>query len=136
MNAFDHFITVLEYFRAYGTYAVTPLQIDMWNMKEVGSGTHIGYCCFEEGTVGHLSVGRYEMGTSYPRRFGMDLKLHGDAKLFWFDWDERLDIKHSNPHIQFQNSQKIRYKIFDSADWIKIRDGIESIKRSYWTTPK
>ncbi|MBI1802888.1 MAG: hypothetical protein HY033_00720 [Ignavibacteriae bacterium] len=62
-DAFDHFQHVTNVIRTNGTHEITPQNITDWNMREVHTGTLIGVVPYPNGTVSHLSIGLYDLGT-------------------------------------------------------------------------
>lgn len=132
-NSFDHFQHIADTIRTNGTYAITTQDIIGWNMKEVHNGTLIGAVPYSDGTVFHLSIGSYEFGTSYPKKFGAHVRLPNGSKCVWFDWNEQSDLKHQNPHVQFSENPEKRYSIFDQHSWTEVCHKLHHLKNTYGT---
>jgi hypothetical protein len=134
-SAFDQFRYIVDTIRTNGTYAIITEDISNWKMNEVHNGTLIGTIPYSDGTVFSLSVGPYEVGTSYPKKFGAHIILPNGNKCVWLDWTEYSNPRHQHPHVQFFENPKKHYDIFNGKHLEYIYNKLQSFKNSYGTLP-
>jgi hypothetical protein len=127
-SAFEQFQLIIDSIRTHGTCKVITKDLSAWNMKETQEGTLIGSMPYNDGTVLALSVGPFQAGTSYPFKFGAVVRDSSGHKCAWFDWNEKSNKKHQNPHVHFIEESKRRYNIYDQNDWSLICDRLHSFK--------
>jgi hypothetical protein len=134
-SAFDQFRYIVDTIRLNGTYTIFTKDISSWEMKEVHDGTLIGTVPYSDGTVFSLSVGSYEVGTSYPKKFGAHILLPNGKKCVWLDWNEYSNPRHQRPHVQFSENPKKHYDIFNGEQLEYIYNKLQSFKDSIGTLP-